>query len=233
MVMMSVLLIVASISSMFGGGSDDPNGSIIYDESTFQSFANSEYFTAFSQTDDYENNILLVYTVYEGYDGFECIAWVGDNVDYRINSMLTGEAISRYISDYYEFQLSKGIAMSVDALADSISATGSSVDTKYSKLVNYSSLAMNKETVESSLVAFADKTGINISVVVVDGADVFGITESGDDAVFLILGIVLLVIVVIVIVNSVKSRSKKNENNPKTDPDAGQGKYDPNTGTWK
>ncbi len=214
----------------------DPNGDIIYNESTFQSYANSEYFTAFSQTEDYENNILLVYTVYEGYDGFECIAWVGDNVPYRINSMFTGEAISRYVSDYYEFQLSKGIAMSVDALADSIDASGEAVDTKYSKLINYSSLDMNKDTVNASLVSFAEKTGINIAVVVVDGADVFGVTES-ENLGFAIFGIVLIVIIAIIIIGSInQSKGKGSSGNDKTDktnPDAGQGKYDPNTGTWK
>ena len=217
---------------------DDPNGNIIYDESTFQSYANSEYFTAFSQTEDYENNILLVYTVYEGYDGFECIAWVGDNVPYRINSMFTGNAISKYISDYYEFQLSKGIAMSVDALADNIEASGEAVDTKFSKLINYSSLDMNKDTVNASLVAFAEKTGINISVVVVDGADVFGMSQSViDDSGFAIFGLVFIVIIVIIIIGSInQSKGKGSSDNDKTDktnPDAGQGKYDPNTGEWK
>lgn len=213
----------------------DPNGNIIYDEGTFQSYANSEYFNAFSATEDYENNILLVYTVYEGYDGFECIAWAGDNVPTSINEMMTGSAISSGISDYYEFQLSKGIAMSVDKLTDRAPASSASVDTRFSKLTNYSSLEMNKETVNEALVAFAEKTGINIAVVVVDGADVFGVSESGD-AGFAIFGIVFIAIIAIIIIGSVnKSKgngSSSNDKTDKTNPDAGQGKYDPNTGTW-
>lgn len=221
------------IDSLTVGG--DPNGNIIYDERTFQGYADSEYFNAFSATEDYENNILLVYTVYEGYDGFECIAWVGNNVPTSINEMMTGSAISSGISDYYEFQLSKGIAMSVDKLTDRAPASSASVDTRFSKLTNYSSLEMNKETVNKALVAFAEKTGINIAVVVVDGADVFGVSESGD-AGFAIFGIVFIAIIAIIIIGSVnKSKgngSSSNDKTDKTNPDAGQGKYDPNTGTW-
>ncbi|MBR3845660.1 MAG: hypothetical protein IKM40_03710 [Clostridia bacterium] len=216
-------------------GSDDPNGNIIYDERTFQGYADSEYFNAFSATEDYENNILLVYTVYEGYDGFECIAWIGNNVPTSIDEMMTGSAISSGISDYYEFQLSKGIAMSVDKLTDRAPASSASVDTRFSKLTNYSSLEMNKETVNKALVAFAEKTGINIAVVVVDGADVFGVTESGD-AGFAIFGLLFIVAIIIIIIASSRSKGKnnkeKNDTTDKTNPDAGQGKYDPNTGTW-
>lgn len=214
---------------------DDPNGDIIYNETVFQTYAGGEYNNAFRGTEDYENNILLVYTVYEGYDGFECIAWVGNNVPTSINEMMTGSAISSGISDYYEFQLSKGIAMSIDKLTDRAPASSASVDTRFSKLTNYSSLEMNKETVNEALVAFAEKTGINIAVVVVDGADVFGVTESGD-AGFAIFGIVFIAIIAIIIIGSVnKSKgngSSSNDKTDKTNPDAGQGKYDPNTGTW-
>lgn len=214
---------------------DDPNGDIIYNETVFQTYAGGEYNNAFRGTEDYENNILLVYTVYEGYDGFECIAWVGNNVPTSIDEMMTGSAISSGISDYYEFQLSKGIAMSVDKLTDRAPASSASVDTRFSKLTNYSSLEMNKETVNEALVAFAEKTGINIAVVVVDGADVFGVSESGD-AGFAIFGIVFIAIIAIIIIGSAnKSKgngSSSNDKTDKTNPDAGQGKYDPNTGTW-
>ena len=214
---------------------DDPNGDIIYNETVFQTYAGGEYNNAFRGTEDYENNILLVYTVYEGYDGFECIAWVGNNVPTSIDEMMTGSSISSGISDYYEFQLSKGIAMSIDKLTDRAPASSASVDTRFSKLTNYSSLEMNKETVNEALVAFAEKTGINIAVVVVDGADVFGVSESGD-AGFAIFGIVFIAIIAIIIIGSVnKSKgngSSSNDKTDKTNPDAGQGKYDPNTGTW-
>lgn len=215
----------------------DPNGDIIYNETVFQTYAGGEYNNAFRGTEDYENNILLVYTVYEGYDGFECIAWVGNNVPTSIDEMMTGSSISSGISDYYEFQLSKGIAMSIDKLTDRAPASSASVDTRFSKLTNYSSLEMNKETVNKALVAFAEKTGINIAVVVVDGADVFGRSQSNsDDMGFAIFGLLFIVAIIIIIIASSRSKGKnnkeKNDTTDKTNPDAGQGKYDPNTGTW-
>jgi len=125
--------------------------------------------------------------------------------------------------------------MSVDKLTDRAPASSASVDTRFSKLTNYSSLEMNKETVNKALVAFAEKTGINIAVVVVDGADVFGVTESGD-AGFAIFGLLFIVAIIIIIIASSRSKGKnnkeKNDTTDKTNPDAGQGKYDPNTGTW-
>lgn len=219
------------------GGSSDPNGDIIYNETVFQTYAGGEYNNAFRGTEDYENNILLLYTVYEGYDGFECIAWVGDNVPTSINEMMTGSAISSGISNYYEFQLSKGIAMSVDKLTDKAPASSVSVDTRFSKLVNYSSLEMNESTVNRALVDFASKTGVNIAVVVVDGEDVFGRSQSNsDDMEFAIFGLVFIVIIAIIIIGSInQNKGKGSSNNDKTDktnPDAGQGKYDPNMGTW-
>ena len=189
---------------------DDPNGDIIYNETVFQTYAGGEYNNAFRGTEDYENNILLVYTVYEGYDGFECVAWVGNNVPTSIDEMMTGSAIRSGLSDYYEFQLSKGIAMSIDKLTDRAPASSASVDTRFSKLTNYSSLEMNKETVNKALVAFAEKTGINIAVVVVDGADVFGVSESGD-AGFAIFGLLFIVAIIIIIIASSRSKGKNNK----------------------
>lgn len=221
----------------FTVGDSDPNSNIIYDERVFQTYAAGEYNKAFRQTGALESNILLVYTVYEGYDGFECIAWVGDDVPSSIDDMMTGQAISSGIADYYEFQLSKGIASSVDRLTDRAPSIGGDVDTSYSKLYNYSSLEMNSESVERSLVAFAEKTGINIAVVVVDGADVFGITEyESSDRGFAIFGIVFIAVIAIIIIgsfnNSKKKDTAKNDTTDKTNPNAGQGKYDPNTGEW-
>ena len=231
------LAFLGMLMDSFTGGSGDPNGSIIYDERVFQTYVGSEYNNVFRGTDNIESNILLVYTVYEGYDGFECIAWVGDDVPTSIDDMMTGQAISIGIADYYEFQLSKGIASSVDKLTDKAPSIGGDVDTSYSKLYNYSSLEMTHQTVERSLVAFAEKTGINIAVVVVDGADVFGITEyESSDRGFAIFGIVFIAVIAIIIIGSFNRSKKKdtakNDTTDKTNPNAGQGKYDPNTGEW-
>lgn len=219
-------------------GETDVNSGIIYQEQALQTYANDQYYSIFANTENYEENILLVYTVYEGYDGYEAITWIGDDVPKDINLMFTGQAISKYIADYYEFQLPRAISMAVEDLADKIPQTSGSIETGYSKLVNNSSLAMNKDTVNDALVAFTEKTGYNISVVVVDGETVFGNTnaDNEDDLAFVGFLVVLAIIVVIIIVSSKKKSAPAGGpkgSSDKTDPDAGQGKYDPNTGEWK
>ena len=51
-----------------------------------------------------------------------------------------------------------------------------------------------------------------------------------------LIGFLIVVAIVIVIIVATKKKDNKN-NDPdptdKTNPDAGQGKYDPNTGEWK
>ncbi len=230
-----IMFLVAALSLVFGG---DPNNNIVYGESAFQSYANEQYYAIFGDSDEFEENILLVYTVYEGYDGFECIAWVGDDIPTNINLMLTGDAISKNIADHYEFQLAKGIAMSVEELTNKLPQTSETVDTSYSKLVNNSSLLVSEGTVNKALVAFAEKTGYNIAVVIADGEDVFGTSMDVGKIIGIIFIALIVVMIVMVISSHISSKkyakqSSNSSNFDKTDPNAGQGKYDPNSGTWK
>lgn len=227
-----IMFLIAAVSLVLGG---DPNSNIIYGESAFQRYANDQYYAIFGDTDNFEENILLVYTVYEGYDGFECIAWVGDDIPTSINLMLTGDTISKNIADHYEFQLAKGIAMSVEEMTNKLSQTSETVDTSYSKLVNKSSLNVSESTVNKALVAFAEKTGYNISVVIADGEDVFGTSIDVGKVIGIIFIILIVVMIIMVISSNVNSKkySKQSSNFDKNDPNAGQGKYDPNSGTWK
>ena len=230
-----IMFLIAAVSLVFGG---DPNNNIIYGESAFQTYANDQYHAIFGDSDNFEENILLVYTVYEGYDGFECIAWVGDDIPTNINLMFTGDAISKNISDHYEFQLAKGISMSIEEMTNKLPQTSESVDTSYCKLVNKSSLNVSESTVNKALVAFAEKTGYNIAVVIADGEDVFGTSMDIGKIIGIIFIIMLVIILIMVISTGVSNSKHKNGsydagNTSKTDPNAGQGQYDPNSGTWK
>ena len=65
--------------------------------------------------------------------------------------------------------------------------------------------------------------------------------SEGDDDFGKGLLIIAIVVVVALVIVFIVSKSKKNgggngggnKTTDKTDPDAGQGKYDPNTGEWK
>ena len=229
------------IASFFSGGvSYDPNGNIIYDEAIFQSYANSQYFTAFSETDNYEENILIVFTVYEGYDGYECIPWGGNEIDYEINEMFGDyfqSCVKNAIPGYYEYALPSGFKSILGKMANKVAtvtgAPAGDVDTSFSKLYNNSELVVDPTEINKALVDFTNKTGINIAIVIDDGIDVFG--EQEGDVFGAIIGLIFIVGFVVVIIFSMKKKSSSNSSNKndKTDPDAGQGKYDPNTGTWK
>lgn len=230
-------LFITSVGSLFGGCSFDDQ--INYEESTFQTYANARYEEAFADTEDYENNILIVFTTYEGYDGWECIPWGGNHIDKEVD-YLFGEdfeyVVYNNIPEYYENSLTKNWKYIIEKMTEKVEkvvdAPEGDVDTSFSKLYNRSNLNIDSETVNAALVEFTEKTGISIALVIDEGADVFGVESGNDDKVIMIFAIVLIVIVAIVII--MNNKSKKNKaSTEKTDPDAGQGTYDPNSGTWK
>ncbi len=237
-----ILLISIFMSSLFGSFESGSS----YDEATFQSYADKQYSEIFSETDNYEENILLVFTVYEGYDNYnyDCIAWVGYDIPESVSDIFGneytefGRKVQSSIPAYYEHSLSANLKSITNHMADKVSAlTGTpsgSVDTSFSKLVNNSSLSLSESTVNGALVAFTEKTGINIAIVVADGEDVFASAGGSKDGT-IILGILAVVVIVIIVILISKNSNKgdKNKNTTdKTDPNAGQGRYDPNTGTY-
>ena len=208
------------------------------DNSAFQEFANEQYDMAFGNTKDYEANILLLFITYEGYDYYYCLPWGGNRIDTETDYLFGYDlenAAYNAIPDYYENALTKGFRNMINEMTqlakkDAYVGSGSH-NTKFSKLYNDTKLVIDKEIVEESLIAFTEKTGYPIAIVVVDGDELFG----NDDYSWAIgLAILVVIVIAIFVVNNRKNNDKKgNSNTDKTDPEAGQGKYDPNTGTWK
>ncbi len=219
-----------------------------YDERTFETFANEQYYAAFSNTDDYEGNILLVFLVYEGYDGYDCIPWGGYNIDAQTEELFGSyfeSTVRNAIPDYYEFALTKSLRQIVNKMTSAApgKATAEATDTQYSELHNHTALEIDKEIVNTALQEFTAKTGYPIAIVVEDGVEVFGDEDDGDSsdlgiAFIVIIAVIIIVFVIAFIVSKNKNGGGNGENgNSKTtdknNPDAGQGKYDPNTGEWK
>lgn len=238
--MLIVMLILGSVGALFGACSFD--GVNNYDEGTMEEYANTQYASAFSDTADYEGNILLVFTVYEDYNGYETIAFVGYNLSDEIQSMY-GDEFTKYgqvvlgnIPDYYEYSLSNNLKSIVNKMADNTAAYSTAegdVDTSHSKLINNSSLKLSETTVNDALVAFTERTGIPISIVVVDGAQLFGESNTIVAILLVIVAIILVVVLIKMIRNYRSGKSGGGSGTTsKTDPNAGQGKYDPNTGTY-
>ncbi len=172
-----------------------PEGSVIYDESVMQDFANDNYKKFFSNYDNYENNILLVFLTNEACDGYYTIAWVGDNVRPEINEMFGqyteyGQALTNHINqNYYAYSLDTDLTSVINEMTDSITSLGldSSFNSKLSdyempssKLDNTTVLEMNTELVDGALDKFTATTGIPC-VIVVDSAErVFGGVTDDD-----------------------------------------------------
>lgn len=218
-----------------------------YDEQEFQRYANQQYYAAFGETESFEENILLIFTVYDSYDGYDCIAWVGDDLPYDVRMMFGdeytefGRKVINTIPDYYEFSLTTNFVDITNYMADEVSAlTGApsgTVDTSFSKLINNTELSINKNSVNKALVEFTEQTGINMVILVADGADIFGAETSENDDGMAMLGLIIVIAIVGIVIIVSNSKGKKkgttNDTTDKTNPNAGQGKYDPNTGEWK
>lgn len=161
----------------------------IYDENTFQDYANKQYEKEFGNTSAYEDNILLVFlTEDETYYDYYYIAWVGDHIATDINYMFgneyteLGNAIENAINTAsYKYSLDSNIAQVVEYMKNEIVAMN--MDSSFicdeenagfvSHLTNNTFIEMTEETVNSALESFTEETGIPIVVVVEDIEDVF------------------------------------------------------------
>ena len=194
-------LIISTCSFIKQYKNGDPNETIIYNEDIFRQYADEQYERIFSATDDYEKNILIVLTVYDECDGYDCISWVGDLLDFRVNELFGKFFENKVVTtmpENYEHELTAALETIVNDMATKCvevmkEPPDGELTTGVSKLHNETLLAIDYETVDDALVGFAEKTGYNISIVVEDGVDVFGRSASMNDK-LLIMGIIVFVV---------------------------------------
>ena len=249
----AIVMFLVLFAALFGTVDieNDDNLDIVYDEAAFQKYANQRYYDAFCDTDEYESNILLVFVAFDGYDGYDCIAWGGNDIDsatdnlfgYDFQNIVIGQ-----IPDYYEFSISKNLKFIVEAMTAKVPAhqahSAEGFDTSFSRLYNDSELTLDRELVDEALKEFTKKSGYPIAIAVVDSAEIYGEMEDNSTSkprtneIFIVIFVVLVIVILIIALVSKKNGGNgggqgSGGNTDKTDPDAGQGKYDPNTGTWK
>ncbi|MBQ9784868.1 MAG: hypothetical protein IJW29_05145 [Clostridia bacterium] len=194
-IILFVLVVALLIGTVANTVSIVAQGGIVqYDEEAFQKYADAEYAKAFKAAPDcYEDNLLIVFTVYEGYDGYECIAWCGNNLRYEINEMMGSEGSEFYQivrgsinENYYENSLTSDFKAIIGKLNSAIKKKGlsTSFDDKTtdrtnaveSHLVNYTELVIDEGTVNAAMQTFTEETGIPVVIVVDTGENVFGKT---------------------------------------------------------
>ena len=223
--MVSVMLIsiVGSAVSNVANG-----GSVYYDETVLQQYADDQYAAEFFSYSNYENNLLIVFLANEEADGYYAIAWVGDNIHNEINYMFGDEtttfgrvmqgSINR---EYYAYSLDSNLANVMDQMGNRIDALGlessfrtqkESANPPSSHLTNHSSLSLTEETVNDSLKAFTEKTGIPAVIVVDTMENVFGKTIPVGDIITVIVLLAILGVAIYLIVRTLKNRKNDGGN---------------------
>ncbi|MBR0454812.1 MAG: hypothetical protein IIX25_04050, partial [Clostridia bacterium] len=229
------IIITAMLISMLadGFGSILNGGRIVYNEKEFERYANSAYISEFGTSSATEDNILIVFLTNEEYDGYYTIAWVGENVQYKINESFGdqttafGSAMHSSInSEYYEFSLASNLAMAVSKMTGTVEGMGltSSFITKKdhgnmtpSHVTNKSELALNEETINVALREFTEKTEIPMVIVIDTVENVFGKSFAPTDIVIIIALLTLAVGMIIFIIKTVRKYKAEKRSNGKDD----------------
>lgn len=219
-------MIFSTVGSAFANVSS--GGVSTYDEIRLQDYADQQYAAEFGSTEDYEDNLLIVFLVEdEEYYDFAYIAWVGDHIDPKINNMFGDEStkfgraiqLSAINSDTYKYSLDSGIAAVMTTMQGHIEALGipsnytcDHEDSAYkSHLTNKTSLDLTETTVNKALEEFTAKTGIPVVVVVDDIEEVFPKTVGTEDIFLVVISIVMIVVAIVLIVKAIKNRKKKDD----------------------
>jgi hypothetical protein len=234
-----IFMAVMLLFSYFGSAVTDVSqgGSVVYNESVFQDYANEQYAREFGSSTAYEDNLLLVFLTGEDARGYCYIAWVGDHIDPQINYLFgsngtaLGNAMNNSINRAnYAYSLDSNLAMVVSQMQTKIQSLGLTDsftcaerhDQVKSHLTNYTDLDMTQSTVDAALESFTAATGIPMVIVVEEMEEVFGKTVSGSSWFGLVVGGVLLLLGISLAVKAFKRRRQ----NPDDRQDYRENNYD-------
>ena len=137
LLMLPIILILVAfilIMSLFGSalGTLVSGGEVIYDENTYQDYANEMYYAEFGSSDAFEDNILLVFLVDKDFYDYNFIAWVGDDIETKVNYMFGNEQseLARAIqsssinSQSFKYSMGQGITQVAERMQQKDSARG-------------------------------------------------------------------------------------------------------------
>ena len=226
-----ILLMVAMLAVGFLGeamANIRNGGSIVYDEETFQDYANAHYYREFENSTSIDANMMFFILTSENYDGFYMIAWGGDDIRYEVNEMFGNEdtefgetALSTINTEMYKYSLDTDIAALAVKMANKVAAKEFSSNLNEEKtpssgvtshLVNASNVKLTEETVNDGLEYFEDKTDIPLVVVVDEAEEVFGITSpSSSDYILVAIFAGLIVLAIVLTVKAVKARKERRD----------------------
>ena len=220
------LLLVSIVGSAVANVAN--GGTIYYDETVFQQYADDQYAAEFSSYSNYENNLLIVFLTNDEADGYYTIAWVGDNIHSDISYMFGDETTTfgRVVQgsvnrEYYAYSLDSNLATVMDQMGERIEDLGlessfrnkkTSQNPPTSHLTNHTSMSLTEETVNDALQAFTEKTDIPAVIVVDTMENVFGKTLPISDIITVILLLAMLGLGIYLIIRALKNRKNNGGN---------------------
>lgn len=221
MIIIATLILVINLTSTIGIIKD--GGQVVYDEETFQDYANANYYNHFSDSKTEEDGLMVIILTYDDDQELAYVAWIGDNVNNSVHDLFGvddefGAYLERTVNiDNYKYSLSKDLSKVMDHMAQEVSYLG--LDSAFivqhdmsgapsSALINRSDLDMNKDTVEDSLDRFTQSTGIPAVILVDKAENVFGRSMPVANIIIAIATLALIIFCIFYIVKSVKEKKK-------------------------
>lgn len=222
-----VLVAVIGLTSMFGTAFTNVSqgGTVVFDEDKLEEYAKTQYLTEFGDNiSTYEHNILIVFLTNENHDGYDTIAYVGDDIatdiSLQFGNQYTPFGIAMQSSidpDGHKNSISKGLAMMVEKMTKSVKdlelESSFSIppegEMSDSHLTNHSDLEINETTVNTALKKFTEETDIPIVIVVDSMETVIGKTLAVTDIFSVVLFIGMIVVAVVLVVRAFKRREER------------------------
>lgn len=213
LVITAIILVFSSLASSFTILSD--GGIVPYNEETFQDYANQQYLAEYGSSED---GIVVVFLTAENNYDFCYIGWVGNHVATDVNYLFgadetaLGREIQSAVPDNYKYSLSSNLTNVTNRMATHVTGVNTdyicqeSQDGMKSRLVNYSALSLDAETVNMALAAFTEQTGIPMTIVVDEMEDVFGKTIPAGVIITLIIAAVIVIVAIVLVVKAVRAR---------------------------
>lgn len=249
LLLMAAIILFAVVGSAFTTlGEGDV---FIYDEEMLQDYANEQYYDVFANSDEMEENILIVFLTHENGTDYVYIGWVGDDVDRGINYMFgsdyteLGYAMQNNINTSgYWYSLTSNLTGVVEELTDRATdiytppVGAANASYPLSVIHNHTELQINEDKVNEALLEFSRATGYNIAITVEDAEAVFELS-IGEKIVAIIIVVLFVGLAIFLIVKGVKSMKKRenivNEAPSGSSPgsDSSSGGYYDDDGTFK
>jgi hypothetical protein len=218
-----VASVIFSIFGSFGGSVSNiaSGGHYIENDEKMKNYCMEQYAKEFSDTVEYEDNILIVFLVDDNRKDFYTKVYVGDNIEDSINDMFGGmyteygRSLMNNIQKNYDDSLSRTLAATVRDMTNEIndlSLESSFYEEKgspgeyISHVTSHSSIEINENTINSALKDFTEETDIPIVIVIDDMDEVLDKRINGQDILNVILAIAIGGLGIYFIVRAVKGQ---------------------------